>query len=123
MVDDTFSSFERLSGAGGSRMERPGRAGRQRLSAWARPGQLGLGLRRAIWLDDPLVAYFRLKVNDNTSGAEIASFTIAGGGQTYGPLSLRGSDFTAAGAYQEFALPFTFNDNPNNSFADLQLRA
>lgn len=115
IVDDTFSSFERLSGAGG-RVSDPAALGG---SAF----QLGPGQASSAWVwasdfvkNVPLVAYFRLKVDDNTSGAEIASFTIAGGGQTYGPLSLRGSDFTAAGAYQEFALPFTFNDNPNDGF-------
>ncbi len=52
----------------------------------------------------PLVAYFRLKVNDNTSGAEVARISVTGGTTEFGPLSLRGTDFTASNQYQEFAL-------------------
>ena len=43
--------------------------------------------------DVPMVAYFRLKVNDNTSGDEVARISVDGGGTTYGPLSLKGTDF------------------------------
>jgi len=60
--------------------------------------------------DTPLTAYVRLKVNDNTSSAEVARFSINGGGTTYGPLSLKGTDFDAPDVYQEFPLDFTFHD-------------
>ncbi len=66
--------------------------------------------------DTPMVAYFRLKVNDNTSSSEVARISVDGGGTEYGPLSLRGTDFTAPNQYQEFALNFTFNTNPNDVF-------
>ena len=66
--------------------------------------------------DVPLVAYFRLKVNDNTSSGEVARISVDGGGTEYGPISLRGTDFTTSNQYQEFALRFTFHTNPNNGF-------
>lgn len=68
-----------------------------------------------VWTTDffkniPLTAYVRLKVNDNTATGEVARFSINGGGTTYGPLSLKGTDFAAANVYQEFPLDFTFHD-------------
>jgi uncharacterized protein YkwD len=66
--------------------------------------------------DTPLIAYFRLKVNDNTSRSEVARISVKGGGTEYGPLTLRGTDFTAPNLYQEFALSFTFNSNPEDVF-------
>ncbi len=75
------------------------------------------------WVNDwtfikgvPMVAYFRLKVNDNTSSSEVARISVKGGGTEYGPLSLRGTDFNAPNQYQEFALNFTFNTNPSDAF-------
>jgi hypothetical protein len=46
----------------------------------------------------------------NTSTEEVARFSISGGGTTYGPLSIRGTDFDAPDAYQEFPLDFTFHE-------------
>jgi hypothetical protein len=66
--------------------------------------------------DMPLVAYFRLKANDNTSASEVARISVKGGGTEYGPISLRGTDFDAANAYQEFPLAFTFHTNPDDGF-------
>jgi uncharacterized protein YkwD len=66
--------------------------------------------------DAPLVAYFRLKVSDNTSTAEVAQVSVQGGGATYGPLALKGTDFDAAGVYQDFSLAFNFHTNPDNPF-------
>ncbi|GAB4582006.1 MAG: hypothetical protein Fur0022_47580 [Anaerolineales bacterium] len=64
--------------------------------------------------DTPLVAYVRLKVNDNSSANEVARFSVSGGGVDYGPLSLSGTDFDAPNQYQEFALPFTFHDTEDD---------
>lgn len=58
----------------------------------------------------PFVAYFRLKVSDNSSPNEVARISVKGGGTEYGPVILKGTDFTAANQYQEFAIPFTFHD-------------
>jgi len=66
--------------------------------------------------DIPLVAYFRLKVNANTSSNEVARISVKGGGTDYGPTSLKGTDFSAANRYQEFPLAFTFNTNPDDAF-------
>jgi uncharacterized protein YkwD len=66
--------------------------------------------------DVPLVAYFRLKADDNTSGGEVARISVKGGGIEYGPVSLKGTDFDAANAYQEFPLAFTFHTNPDDGF-------
>lgn len=63
-----------------------------------------------------LVAYFRLKVSDNTSPDEVARISVKGGGVEYGPVSLRGADFTAANRYQEFPLAFKFHQNMADSF-------
>jgi uncharacterized protein YkwD len=64
----------------------------------------------------PLVAYFRLKVSDNTSGSEVARISVDGGGTEYGPRSLKGTDFDAANVYQAFPVDFTFHDNPDDVF-------
>lgn len=56
----------------------------------------------------PLVAYFRLKVNDNTSSSEVARISIQGGPTEYWAAGLRGTDFTTPNQYQEFILNFTF---------------
>lgn len=66
--------------------------------------------------DTPLVAYFRLKVNDNTSASEVARISVKGGGTEYGPLVLKGTDFAASNTYQEFPIAFTFHDNPDDVF-------
>jgi len=58
----------------------------------------------------PLVAYFRLKVNDNTSNGEVARLSVKGGGIEQGLRSLKGTDFSAANVYQDFRVPFTFFD-------------
>jgi hypothetical protein len=110
LADDTLQSFVKWWGNG----ERV-----NDVAAWGgtayrlRPGN---GESYA-WVDDwkfpitdiPMVAYFRLKVNDNTSSAEVARISVTGGGTEYGPLSLKGTDFAAPNQYQEFALNFTFN--------------
>jgi hypothetical protein len=63
-----------------------------------------------------MVAYFRLKVSDNTSADPVARISVKGGGTEYGPLSLKGTDFDAVNTYQEFAIPFTFHTNPDDAF-------
>jgi hypothetical protein len=50
----------------------------------------------------------------------VARISVKGGGTEYGPLSLRGTDFTAPNQYQEFALNFTFNTNPDDVFLIFQ---
>ncbi|OAN37566.1 serine protease [Chloroflexus islandicus] len=111
LVDETYATFSLLWGNGervadsaawGGGAFRLGLAGWE-TSAWV------YDYNPLVFKDRPLVAYVRLKVANNTSPAEVARFTVKGGGVEYGPLRLRGVDFAAAGQYQEFALPFTFH--------------
>lgn len=73
--------------------------------------------------DTPFVAYFRLKVSDNTSNREVARISVEGGGVEYGPCSLKGSLCHAVNGYQEFAVPFTFHSNPADEFLALPVLA
>ncbi|MCX7858810.1 MAG: CAP domain-containing protein [Chloroflexus sp.] len=111
LVDETYSTFNLLWGTGeriadpaawGGGAFRLGLAGGE-TSAWV------WDYNPVVFKDRPLVAYVRLKVANNASPAEVARFTVRGGGVEYGPLRLRGIDFAATGQYQEFALPFTFH--------------
>jgi hypothetical protein len=67
-----------------------------------------------------MVAYFRLKVNNNSSVGEVARISVQGGATEYGPLSLQGADFAASNQYQEFPLSFTFSPDTNNPFLIFQ---
>lgn len=58
--------------------------------------------------DVPLVAYVRMKVDNNSSSDVVANLSITGGEGR----QIRGTDFLAAGVYQEFALPFLFESPP-----------
>lgn len=107
-VDDTSENFklwwgtgERVTGQadawGGSafHLGPPGADGESYAWVWTTD----------FYRDVPLVAYVRLKVDDNTSTAEVARFA-ATGGKT---ISIKGTDFKAADQYQEFPLTFTFS--------------
>jgi len=115
-TDDTFDTFTLWWGNGGRVNDS------QALGGTAFRLRPGAGESFAwVWTteffhDIPFVAYFRLKVNDNTSSNEVARISVKGGGTEYGPISLRGTDFAAAGTYQDFAIPFTFHTNPDDPF-------
>lgn len=115
-VDDTFGTFG-LNWGNGERVNDPDALGGTAFRL--RPGD---GESNAwVWTTEfiketPLVAYVRLKVNDNSEAGQVARFSINGGGVEYGPISLNGVDFDAPNQYQEFLLPFTFHDDPNNVF-------
>lgn len=68
-----------------------------------------------------LIAYVRLKVSDNQSPEEVLSFKVEGGGVTYGPLQIKGTDFTHPNTYQEFSLPFTFHENNDQRYLTFHL--
>ncbi len=57
------------------------------------------------------VAYFRLKTNNNSTSAQVARVKVATNGNDAfaQEMVIHGSDFQAAGQYQEFAYPFTYN--------------
>ncbi|MBK8046025.1 MAG: CAP domain-containing protein [Anaerolineales bacterium] len=53
------------------------------------------------------VAYLRLKIADNAQTTEAVHVDIKDGALLLAERSLRGSDFSTANGYQEFAVPFT----------------
>ena len=108
LADDTFDTFGLLWGAG----ERVSDPAAQGGTAFRLAYASGTESSAWVWTTDfikdvPLTAYVRLKVSDNTSSSEVARFSATGGGT----LSLKGTDFRAANAYQEFPLNFTFNSS------------
>jgi uncharacterized protein YkwD len=115
-VDDTFGTFERWWGNGERVSDSAARGGSAfRLSpgdgesfAWVWTTEFFKGT--------PLVAYARLKVNDNSSSDPVARFSVKGGGVEYGPLILKGTDFVAPNTYQEFPVPFTYHDDAEEVF-------
>lgn len=110
LVDETYSTFQLLWGAG-ERVADPAAWGGGAFRLAPASGESSAWVwdyRPLLFKDRSLVAYVRLKVSDNTSPAEIVRFAVGDGDQQYGPLTLRGIDFTAAGQYQEFVLPFRY---------------
>jgi hypothetical protein len=53
------------------------------------------------------VAYFRLKTSDNSGAAPVATLTVNDGVSDVAVRTLAANEFTVAGQYQEFAVPFT----------------
>ena len=120
LADDTFGTFHKWWGNGES-VSDPAAWGGTAYRLYPGDGESFAWVYDTTFIKDtPMMAYFRLKVNDNTSNSEVARISVNGGGTEYGPLSLRGTDFTASDQYQEFALNFTFNTDPNNPFLTFQ---
>ena len=120
LADDTFGTFGKLWG-NGERVSDAAAWGGTAFRLFPGDGESSAWVWDTTFIKDtPLAAYFRLKVNDNTSSAEVARILIKGGGTEYGPLSLRGTDFATSNQYQEFALNFTFNSNPDDVFLIFQ---
>ncbi len=115
-ADDTFDTFG-LWWGNGERVNDPAALGGTAFRLRPGDGESFAWVWTTEFFEDtPLVAYFRLKVSDNTSASEVARISVKGGGTEYGPLSLKGTDFAAANIYQEFPLAFTFHDNPDDVF-------
>jgi hypothetical protein len=115
-VDDTFSTFG-LQWGDGESVNDP--------AAWGGTAfqLLPADMESFAWVwtteffhDVPFVAYFRLKVSDNTSAGNVARIAVTGGDTYYGPVELKGTDFDAPNTYQEFVLPFTFHSDPDDVF-------
>jgi hypothetical protein len=120
LADDMFGTFGKLWG-NGEQVNDAAAWGGTAYRLYPGDGESSAWVWDTTFIKDtPMVAYFRLKVNNNTSNSEVARVTIHGGGTEYGPLSLRGVDFTAPNQYQEFALNFTFNANPDDVFLIFQ---
>jgi len=119
-VDDQFGTFGRLWG-NGEQVSDSGAKGGTAFRMWPGDGESSAW----VWTTDffkstSFVAHVRLKVSDNSSTGEVARFIVNGGGTEYGPLCLKGTDFAAPNAYQEFSLAFTFHDDPDDVFLILQ---
>lgn len=116
VADDTFGTFT-LWWGNGERVNDTTAWGSTAFRLWPGNGESFAWVWTTEFFKDiPLMAYFRLKVNDNTSGSEMARISVKGGGHEYGPLSLKGTDFTAANRYQEFPMAFTFHTNADDPF-------
>lgn len=120
LADDTFGTFAKWWG-NGERVTDPLAWGGTAYRLYPGDGESFAWVYDTTFIKDaPLVAYFRLKVNNNTLSNEVARISVKGGGTEYGPLSLKGTDFSAPNQYQEFALNFTFNTNPDDVFLIFQ---
>jgi len=64
----------------------------------------------------PMQAYFRVRVSDNTSSNEVMRLQVTGGDNVSPVLSVKGSDFTQAGTYQDFRVPFVFHKTATQGF-------
>ena len=116
MADDTFGSFNKLWG-NGERIDDAAAWGGTTYRLYPGNGESFAWVYDTTFIKDtPLVAYFRLKVNNNTSSSEVARISIQGGPTEYGPISLRGADFTTPNQYQEFILNFTFTPTSQDPF-------
>jgi uncharacterized protein YkwD len=116
LADDTFGSFTKWWG-NGERVNDAAAWGGTAYRLYPGDGESFAWVYDTTFIKGiPMTAYFRLKVNSNTSTGEVARVSISGGGAEYGPLSLRGVDFNSPNQYQEFALNFTFQSNPNDVF-------
>lgn len=116
LADDTFETFG-LNWGNGERVSDPDAWGETAFRLYPGDGESYAWVWTTDFIKDvPLMAYFRLKVNDNTSDSEVARISVKGGGTEYGPIRLKGTDFTHVDRYQEFPLAFTFHTNPDDSF-------
>ncbi len=121
LFDDTHSGFNLWWGSGERVNDSQARGGTAfRLNAGPGEAFAWIADYRFPHKDTPFIAYFRLKVSDNSSPNEVARISVKGGGVEYGPLQLKGTDFTAANQYQHFALPFTFHNNSSDRFLIFQ---
>ena len=116
LADNSYSTFSKLWG-NGNLVNDAAALGGTAYRLYPGAGE------SAAWVYDtsfvpnvPMVAYFRLKVNDNASTAEVARLAVEGGQTDYGPISLKGTDFDAPNQYQEFALNFTFDATQDDQF-------
>ena len=113
--DDGDITFEDLGNIG-ARVDDGGAAGQ---SAHRLPAGANGDLR--YWTTNfhkntSFVAYFRLKATNINTAEPLVQLSIKGGGTEYGPITLTGANFTTANEYQEFALPFTFNENATDPY-------
>ena len=123
LADDTFGTFQKWWG-NGEQVNDAAAWGGTAYRLYPGDGESFAWVYDTTFVKNtPLVAYFRLKVNNNTSSSEVARISIQGGSTEYGPLSLQGTDFTAPNEYQEFALAFTFKSTSGRPFLNFPVLA
>lgn len=118
--DDSDSLFEPITGNGEEISEGDAIGGTVLKMGAGRPGYARYWTTE-FYKNVGLTAYVRLKVSDNQSPDEVLNFKIEGGGVIYGPLVIKGTDFAQANTYQEFSLPFTFNENSTAPYLTFNL--
>lgn len=123
LADDGDPSFWQVSGGGEQATDGEAVGGTAyTLRAGLAPAIVQLS-SRSLPAGVPMQAFFRLKVDDNTTAEEIVLLSIEGGGTQYGPIRLRGQDFAAAGRYQEFALPFIYRETEDDALLKVEIEA
>ncbi len=120
LADDTFGTFGKLWGNGEQVSDAPAWGGTA-YRLYPGSGESSAWVWDTNFIQNtPMTAYFRLKVNNNTSTGEVARVEITAGPTKYGPLSLRGTDFSSLNQYQEFPLAFTFTPTEADPFLIFQ---
>lgn len=85
LADDTFETFTHWWG-NGERVDDAAAWGGTAYRLYPGDGESFAWVWDTTFIKDtPLVAYFRLKVNSNTSSDEVARVSVKGGGTEYGP--------------------------------------
>jgi|688.fasta_scaffold75754_4 uncharacterized protein YkwD len=118
--DDSDALFEPITGNGQEISESDAIGGTVLKMSAGRPSHARYWTTE-FYKNVEFTAYVRLKVSDNQSPDEVLSLKIEGGGVTYGPLVIKGTDFAQANSYQEFSLPFTFNENSTQPYLTFNL--
>jgi uncharacterized protein YkwD len=113
LADDRDGNFKLLDGQGEYVDDAAAKGGSAfRLAGGSKPA-LAWSWSSSPFGKAPAVAYFRLKAADNSSSQEIATLSISDGANEVAKRLLVGTDFAAAGQYQEFAVPFTPSEAGN----------
>lgn len=120
--DDSDTLFESLTGNGEEVSESDAIGGTVLKMGSGRPGYARYWTTE-FYKNVDFTAYVRLKVSDNLNPDEVLSFRIEGGGVNYGPLVIKGTDFAQSNSYQEFSLPFTFHDHPEQPYLTFNLHS
>jgi uncharacterized protein YkwD len=104
--NNLFQQINDSAALNGKAVTLPGPNGQNSTWAWTTTFQQNV----------PMVAYFRLKVNNNTSSSTVATLRVRPGNNPEITRPLTGTSFPAANQYREVAIPFTFVPNSANPF-------
>lgn len=101
--DDSDPSFAASTGAS-TTLEDAGAVGGTAVSLQS--GAIALLWTGGYLASTPGIAYFRVKVTDNSSTQDVLRLRVLSATGEAGQRLVRGVDFSAANAYQEFAVPY-----------------